>query len=305
MESSSRQRLLALLFVVLVSLPAFVQPARILAVAFVSSRSHKITYEPLLYELGARGHDVTVLAPYISGKTIKNVREIQTLDVEAEFAKMPNAFEMKEKGEDMSFPVVAKLFGKICAATYDLPHVKALEKEKFDLIIMQPIFNECVAAWVHQFNTSLLLVLPSIAPSWISKHFGNPNPVSFIPHFMSGLLSDEMSFFQRVKNIVVEVFFVVTLGVMYQPTMDGIFKEKMPNTPLLSSDELFKNASLILTNSHFSLSNPRPYLPDIIEVGGMHCRPAKPLPKVISDLIKTLTLVFHISVTIPRTWTIT
>src|ERR1700744_2157844 len=106
MDSSARQCLLPLLFFALVCFPASVQPARILAVAFVSSKSHKITYEPLLYELGARGHDVTVLAPYISGKTIKNVREIQTINVDEAFEAMPNAFEMKEKGEEMSFPVV-------------------------------------------------------------------------------------------------------------------------------------------------------------------------------------------------------
>jgi hypothetical protein len=287
MESGNIHRPLLVLTLAFCVILEPVTPARILSVAFVSSKSHKITYEPLLYELGARGHDVTILAPYISGKKLPGIREIKTIDVDEALNSLPDAWELKEKGEDMSFPMIAKFFGKICADTYDLPQVKAVEKEKFDLIIMQPVFNECIAAWVAAFNTSLVLVSPGMAPPWISAHFGNPTPVSFIPNFMSGLLSDEMNFFQRVKNFVLDGMFSVMMGFVYQRTMDGIFKEKMPHTTLKSSDELFKNASLLLTNTHFSIGSPRPYLPDIIEVGGMHCRPAKPLPKVSFNFLDT------------------
>jgi len=39
---------------------------------------------------------------------------------------------------------------------------------------------------------------------------------------------------------------------------------------------------LILNNAHFSLTYPRPGMPQIIDVAGMHCKPGKPLPKVRS-----------------------
>ena len=101
-----------------------VDSARILSVAFVSSRSHKITYEPLLYELAARGHQVTILAPYISGKERKNVREIQTMDQEAFYERvgMPNMFEMKEKNEQINPIMMGKWFDGVCRETYDQPH---------------------------------------------------------------------------------------------------------------------------------------------------------------------------------------
>lgn len=46
--------------------------------------------------------------------------------------------------------------------------------------------------------------------------------------------------------------------------------------------------SLVLLNSHFSLGFPRPYFPNMIEVGGMQINqnPA-PLPKEIKDFIES------------------
>lgn len=44
--------------------------------------------------------------------------------------------------------------------------------------------------------------------------------------------------------------------------------------------EIERNQSLTLMNSHFSLDTPLPLLPGQVEIGGMHCRPGKPLPQV-------------------------
>ncbi|MPC72427.1 UDP-glucuronosyltransferase 2B14 [Portunus trituberculatus] len=43
--------------------------------------------------------------------------------------------------------------------------------------------------------------------------------------------------------------------------------------------DIERNQSLTLMNTHFSISTPMPLLPSQVEVGAMHCRPAKPLPQ--------------------------
>lgn len=43
---------------------------------------------------------------------------------------------------------------------------------------------------------------------------------------------------------------------------------------------ILANTSLILSNDYFSITEPKPYYPDVIDVGGIHSRPAKPVPKV-------------------------
>ena len=258
-----------------------INSARILSVAFMSSRSHKITYEPLLYELAARGHDLTIVAPFISGKPRKNVREILTIDFEkyAESIKVPNMFEMKERGEQLTPIQMADIFADVCIKTYDLPHVQALLKEKFDLIIMPAIFNECTAGFVYKLNTSLVLFSPASLPSWVSTVFGNPMPPSFVPNLFTGF-GDSMTFYQRLVNFIVEGLVRGAWSGYMEPKMEAIYRDKLNDPSIPSSAEILKNASLVFSNSHVSLMKPKPFLPDIIEVGGMHCRPAKPLPKV-------------------------
>ena len=56
--------------------------------------------------------------------------------------------------------------------------------------------------------------------------------------------------------------------------------------------ELERNLSLTFINSHFSLEQSVPLLPNQVEVGGIYCRPGRPLPKVRVkySLIKVITL---------------
>lgn len=46
-------------------------------------------------------------------------------------------------------------------------------------------------------------------------------------------------------------------------------------------DVLAYNTSLLLVNSHFSVNFPRPMVPNVIEVAGIHIKNPKPLPEVI------------------------
>lgn len=49
-------------------------------------------------------------------------------------------------------------------------------------------------------------------------------------------------------------------------------------------DVLAFNTSLLLVNAHFSLNEPKPTVPGLIEVGGLHIGNNKPLPSVIINI---------------------
>lgn len=51
-----------------------------------------------------------------------------------------------------------------------------------------------------------------------------------------------------------------------------------PDLPHLN--DLAYNMSLLLVNSHFSLHQARPTVPNFVEVAGLHIRDPKPLPEV-------------------------
>lgn len=50
-------------------------------------------------------------------------------------------------------------------------------------------------------------------------------------------------------------------------------------------DDLAYNTSLLLVNSHFSINQARPTVPNFIEVGGLHINDPQPLSDVRSLLM--------------------
>src|SRR5436190_1732864 len=75
--------------------------AKILSISFMSSKSHKIVYEPLLLELAQRGHEVTIVSPIKSDKKMKNLRLIEAIDLDSlgkEANLLSNLFEKKIAG---------------------------------------------------------------------------------------------------------------------------------------------------------------------------------------------------------------
>lgn len=50
------------------------------------------------------------------------------------------------------------------------------------------------------------------------------------------------------------------------------------NIPSVS--ELAKKVSLLFVNSHFAYHGARPLPPQVIEIGGVHIKPERPIPQV-------------------------
>ncbi|CAL8089908.1 unnamed protein product [Orchesella dallaii] len=262
---------------------------KILVLSFISTKSHKLTYMPLVEELGKRGHDVTVLSPILSPKPMKNVRDIMTIDgvnLMDKFIKEQNfdLFKMKEENKQMNPFLMFGWFEGVCRDTYDLPQVQAILNESFDLILMQPMFNDCALGLVYRLKAPLVLFSPVSIANFLAEKVGVYFPPSFIPNVMLGLPA-EMNFFQRFQNFGMEVMIRATLYFLYEPKVEEIYREKLGND-IPSASEILGNASLILSNGHFSLHSPKPLMPDIVDVGGLHSAPAEPLPKDLEDFIK-------------------
>jgi len=236
-----------------------------------------------LEALAGKGHNVTVLSPIPSKKSIPNLHEILTVDL-AEFMssreKLENIFEMKERNAWITPTHFVDMAVDLCGHTLEQPHVVALQQESFDLILMPMLYNECSAAYGHLFNVSTILISPMSVVGHISSIYGNPSPVSFVPNAFTGF-SDSMAFFQRVLNLLTEGMIRGIYHFRYVPALEFTYREKFKSPNFPSIEDILKNSSLILSNTHVSLSKPRPLLPDIIEVGGMHCRTVQALPKVI------------------------
>lgn len=90
-----------------------------------------------------------------------------------------------------------------------------------------------------------------------------------------------MTFGERLINTIFGLVNDVHYRTIMIPKQDTLMRKYFGND-LPSIDEIIRNVSLVFINHHFSLAYPRPYVSNMIEIGGIHVDPPKPLPKASS-----------------------
>jgi glucuronosyltransferase len=94
---------------------------------------------------------------------------------------------------------------------------------------------------------------------------GNPDNPSYIPTVGTSF-SDQMSFSERLMNVVTNVAMKIMFSVADRIVTEGYVHKHIGNdVPPLS--DIARNTSLLLVDTHFSLDRPRPLVPGIVEVG--------------------------------------
>uniref|UniRef100_A0AAR2LAC9 UDP-glucuronosyltransferase n=1 Tax=Pygocentrus nattereri TaxID=42514 RepID=A0AAR2LAC9_PYGNA len=112
-----------------------------------------------------------------------------------------------------------------------------------------------------------------------------PTPPSYVPAVAAqGHLTDHMSFLERVENVLL----YVALTVVYKLQMITFDKyyTKITGKPTTLCDTLGK-ADIWLIRTYWDFEYPRPLLPNFKFVGGLHCKPAKPLPKEMEEFVQS------------------
>ncbi|KFP75884.1 UDP-glucuronosyltransferase 1-1, partial [Acanthisitta chloris] len=94
-----------------------------------------------------------------------------------------------------------------------------------------------------------------------------PNPPSYVPRAFTQL-TDHMTFLQRVKNLLYDIPSFFLCDFAFQPY------EKLASEFLhrdVTVLDLLRKGSIWLLRFEFVLDYPRPLMPNIIPVGGVHC----------------------------------
>ena len=106
-------------------------------------------------------------------------------------------------------------------------------------------------------------------------------PGSYVPNpFLH--YTDKMSYTQRLHNTFTNLVENVIYSGLHLPNQNRLYRKYFPNARK-SFYETHKSSAIIFVNNHVSSSSARPYLPNIIEIGGIHVKPAEPLPKNIQE----------------------
>ncbi|CAH1160294.1 unnamed protein product [Phaedon cochleariae] len=249
-------------------------------------KSHQLVFEPLLKQLALRKHNLTVITRFPQKKTIANWRDINIGDneVTTEILDMDLLTGTRLSQLTCRF-LLAGQGEHSCASGLGKDELQNFLKEEnqFDLILMELFNTNCFMGLVRLFEAPVIGLSSSNPPAWIQRLFANPENPSYIPTHFTGF-SDTMTFLQRVEN-------TLQLGwdkFMYEYFMAGpgnnLSRQYLGVDTLKEVDAMY-NVSLLLTNTHFSLNLPRPLVPNVIEVGGIHIEEPKAIPDNMAKFI--------------------
>lgn len=256
------------------------EAARILGLFQLNIKSHFIMFEALLKGLAARGHDVVVLSHFPQKNPITNYTDI---NIEGSLPRILNTFTLdyaiNQRWVNLLY-FIWNLNVKFCEKVYEHPKIQRLIKsdEKFDLVITESFGVDCLTVLAHKFQAPHISMTSSAPMPWSDDDFGNPDhpayiPIFFLPH------TDRMNFQQRLLNTL--IWIGLKLGRYYfaEIPMQKLAQKHLGHD-IPSLRDIARNTSLLFANTHFSLNVPRPLVPGVVEVGGLHIGVPKKLPKV-------------------------
>jgi glucuronosyltransferase len=176
-----------------------------------------------------------------------------------------------------------RLSGELCGEVLSDTNVQLIRSRDlhFDLIILDAFFSECFLPFGHTLKAPIIKFCTFSGTHWMGDWVGNPSPYSYVPDVVTDF-SDRMNLWEMVINSLSGIFFKLGRQLYYLPRQDKIvrpFFKDADSLPHLSELDASSTA-LVLLNSHFSASCPRPLTPSIVQVGGLHVKAPKKLPDV-------------------------
>lgn len=169
-------------------------------------------------------------------------------------------------------------------------------KKRVDVVIMSFFFEDACLGFVSKLEAPFVFV--STTGNW--PHLSDAMDFTEVTSVVPSLLlthSNRMTFLQRVKNTVMYHGLNIMLKTLAFPKHEAVLKKNVGQDRDL--DAVFHNASLAFLNTVPGMDYPNLYPPNLIQVGGMHCVPSEPLPKVITNcffkvLEKPITITLYI-----------
>ncbi|XP_055297523.1 UDP-glucosyltransferase 2-like [Sitodiplosis mosellana] len=180
---------------------------------------------------------------------------------------------------------VGSIFANVTISSQNLQNFLKT-KQHFDAVIVEICSSDYLIGFGQYFNAPVIGLSPYGATKWTNDLVGIQNFPSYVPNVHSQF-TDRMNFWQRMYNSVSFWFEEIVAHYDYIPDQQKVMETLFPeakNWPSLF--ELRKNVSLVLLNTHTTIGSPRPYAPNIIEVGGMQIKKeVNPLPPKIQKFL--------------------
>lgn len=262
--------------------------SNILVLSPYTMPSHSNFIRPVVKELASRGHTVTFwngLEPTIKDLSLNNnLRQLYSPSLGELNSDQKVSFATRHQ----QFSLLLSMYDRtvsICKTIYEenIFYQLMTTDEQFDLVIVEGFLNECVLPLVHKFEAPLIYLTGIAPPPWILDAIGSPLASDHFP-YPGFNFTDPTSFWQRSLNTLSGIVGICFRNWLLMPTVDTLAARMLTNVSLPSARTIEKESlSLLITNTHFSINHQLPTTSNVIEVGGLHCVPSQPLPKVYTN----------------------
>ncbi|XP_075401055.1 UDP-glucuronosyltransferase 2A1 isoform X2 [Tenrec ecaudatus] len=161
--------------------------------------------------------------------------------------------------------------------------MERLDKGNFEVLISDPVFP-CGDIIALKLGIPFMYSLRFSPASTVEKHCGKvPYPPSYVPAVLSEL-TDQMSFADRIRNFISYHLQDYMFDALWS-SWDSYYSKALGKPTTLC--ETMGKAEIWLIRTYWDFEFPRPYLPNFEFVGGLHCKPAKPLPKEMEEFVQS------------------
>ncbi|XP_049943020.1 UDP-glycosyltransferase UGT5-like isoform X2 [Schistocerca serialis cubense] len=272
-------------FLCLVVPPGQLEAAQVLGLFQSVGRSQWGLAETFLRALEQRGHYVTTVTTFPSSRTDGNWTEIIVANPYTAAGDF-NAFEILPSGFLGTLKIFFDSGDAMCHSILGDENVQNLYRsgKKFDVVVLEPFFTECLLVLAHNFRAPMVVLSTFAGTDWMADMVGNPTPYAYVPNIFLELTT-HMNFLERVQNTLAGVIPSIVRQLYYLPRLDAIAQMYLNDTELPKLSEIEKQVSLSLINYHFTHGCPRPLVPNMVEVGGLHIKSPKALPEDIQRFL--------------------
>lgn len=161
----------------------------------------------------------------------------------------------------------------------------------FDLVISEQFFQEAWLMFAYKFNAPMVTISTYGASDFFDRAMGMLTPWSHVPHVLLSY-TDKMTFTERAYNAYLSIYEWFYRNWYALPEQNrqaeqffGHLVAERNGQPLPTVQQLERDISIILVNTHRSIATPRPMMPGLIHIGGAHIKDPKPLPADIQRFL--------------------
>uniref|UniRef100_G3UDG4 UDP-glucuronosyltransferase n=1 Tax=Loxodonta africana TaxID=9785 RepID=G3UDG4_LOXAF len=266
--------------------------------------SHWMNMKTIVDELIQRGHEVTVLTPSASVLIDPNKPSAIKFEVyptsltedefEYVFMKLVRRWtnEVPKDTFWTCFSVLQEILSefsdfmeRLCKdVVFNKKFMMKLQESRFDVILTDAVFP-CGELLAELLNIPFVYTVRFTTGYTVEKYNGGLlTPPSYVPIVMSEL-PDRMTFMERVKNMIYVLYFDFWFQFFNEKKWDQFYSEVLGRPTTLY--ETMGKADIWLIRTYWDIEFPRPFLPHFDFVGGLHCKPASPLPKEMEEFVQS------------------